>query len=361
MGKGTCQSYHLFPSGVLPKAALFALPVGIACAVVTSLEENEWHTKTLQAWNVKSAGYTAFCSLLAFLVVFRSSQAYSRYWKGCQLAQAMIGNFFDATSGIVSFTISSKADQERIVEFKQTIIAMTSLLTAVCFCDMAMMDAQSEKLPGLETIGWQNWDDETKLAVQKTGDEKVQLCFFWWQCYASMAVNEGVLNVPPPILSRVFAQMGAGLHCYEQATQLSEVPFPFHYTHATVWLLFIHMIFTPLAVTTWTERPLLAFLFSFILVFVFVALFLISAQLEHPFGEDEADVDVCELQTRSNANLRLLLTEEATRTPIFSEGRRRGNANMDNAPGTCLLRDTAKVGDISSSDDERSGVLLSLS
>mmetsp|Transcript_15477 Transcript_15477/g.31438 ORF Transcript_15477/g.31438 Transcript_15477/m.31438 type:complete len:364 (-) Transcript_15477:100-1191(-) len=345
---------------ILPKAALVAFPAGVVSAVIEYFEEARHRSSLIvEDWDVKSAGFTAFSGLLAFLLVFRSSQAYGRYWNGCRLAIELMGSFFDATSASISFTFSSKAEHSKIIEFRQTIISLTSLLTAVSFNDIAGLDPHSEAQDRLKVIGWQNFDEATKSAVQ-AADEKVHLVFFWWQCYASAAAHGDILNVPPPILARVFAKMGAGFHNYQLAKQLNRTPFPFHYTHVTVWLLLIHLFFTPLTATRWASRPSVAFLFAFMLVFVFWALYLISVELEHPFGESEADVDVTAYQRQSNQALQILLTPEALRVASFSEGRKGGAGEMEPSGGSQIFhrwRALAKDGE-SSSDDGPKGALL---
>lgn len=336
-------------TSVLPRASLLALPAGLACASIKVLDND-----ALDQWKIKAPGYKAFSGLLGFLIVFRVAQAHSRHWRGCRLAQAMIGNFFDATSGIVSLAAAtSKADRSRTSEFRQTVIALTSILSAACFCDMAGLGEGSEKLRSLEAMGWQNFDAETRLAVQRAGGEKVRLVFFWWQSCVSLAANEGIVAAHPSLISRVFGMVSTGVDCYEQANQLTELTFPIHYTRTTVCLLLIHMVLTPLAAAPWTERPLVAFLFSFMMVFGFWVLYLISNELEHPFGDDATDIDVSELQRRLNQNLRLLVESEARRSACFSEGRRRGKGDMGAAPGACLF---GQAGEVSSSDDEPSGL-----
>eukprot|EP00413_Alexandrium_margalefii_P028114 CAMPEP_0204576132 /NCGR_PEP_ID=MMETSP0661-20131031/41598_1 /ASSEMBLY_ACC=CAM_ASM_000606 /TAXON_ID=109239 /ORGANISM="Alexandrium margalefi, Strain AMGDE01CS-322" /LENGTH=231 /DNA_ID=CAMNT_0051584849 /DNA_START=11 /DNA_END=703 /DNA_ORIENTATION=+ len=188
-----------------------------------------------------------------------------------------------------------------------------------------------------EVLGWDNFDDETKLTVQRS-DNKVPLIMFWWYCNVSRAIDEGMLKAPPPLLSRVYDELGAGIVHAEDAVKLKTTPFPFHYTQATVWLLWLHWILTPLVVTKWTRRPSLAFLIGFVLVFVVWALFYISQLLEQPFGEDDSDVDLVELHQQTNSRLLVLLSPQAARAPRYRESRRGGLGDMAGRPAACLFR-----------------------
>jgi len=237
-----------------------------------------------------------------------------------------------------------------VAEFRQTILALTSLLTAVCLSEMASLDGFSDKLANVEILGWDDFDEETRLAVQNT-DMKVELIYFWWQSYTSSAANEGILDVPPPIVSRVYAMIGRGLDSFEQAAQLTRIAMPVPYAQTTQWLLAIHCLITPLSVLVWTEEPMTAFLLTFILVFIAWALYFISIVLEHPFGDDDADIDVCRLQRHANASLLMLRSEEATHPPKFGEGFRQGKGIMESTPGNCIF------GEDSDSDDGNSKAL----
>lgn len=327
----------------LPRALRVSLPCALISFLIKFAERSEKAALgDFQAeWNITTAGFTTVSGLLGFLVVFRTSQAYSRYWEGCGLVQQMTGAFFDAASSVMAFATMSKADSGRVSEFRQMIVALTSLLNAVCFCELAGAYAASQLLLDIEALGWENFDRETQLAVQGA-TQKVPLVFYWWQSYVSAAIGQGVLNVPPPILSRTFAELGTGIICFENSCKLSYVPFPFHYSQVTVWLLLMHWLMTPLVVTDWTPRPSLAFLFSFVLIFVFWALLFISEELEEPFGEDDTDIDVVDLQRHANECLSLLLTPDARRIACFSDDRRGGQGEIVAAPATCLYQ---KAGD----------------
>mmetsp|Transcript_4847 Transcript_4847/g.5407 ORF Transcript_4847/g.5407 Transcript_4847/m.5407 type:complete len:88 (+) Transcript_4847:110-373(+) len=71
---------------VLPQAFKVTLPCALITLVLKLLDRTEhWLLGGFTGeWHIETAGFTTFSSLLAFLVVFRTSEAYSRYWEGWQ-------------------------------------------------------------------------------------------------------------------------------------------------------------------------------------------------------------------------------------------------------------------------------------
>ena len=58
--------------------------------------------------------YGGFTTILVFLIVFRTTLAYNRYWDGATMCQEMRGTWFSSYSGLLSFC-SVKAGLGRLV------------------------------------------------------------------------------------------------------------------------------------------------------------------------------------------------------------------------------------------------------
>jgi len=310
----TCWALAFRSGGsVLPNAAKIAFPCACIGGMIKLIEhENFWGFKAkIKEWDIEPAGFTSFSALLGFLVIFRTSQAYSRYWSGCQLVQQVNGSFYDAVSSIIAFTKMSKAPAEEIATFRRSIICSFSLLTALCYHDLLTTDCDPgseesiEVMEKFEVIGMHAFTDAHFRAL-RNAPCRPSLVFHWIQ---SMIVEKipGLLNVPPPILGRAFQELAEGLVKYEDCIKVAFVPFPFQYTQATTWLMFLHWFLAPLTVSTFTHRPSLAFIFTFVLVFTYWALFLIAEELENPFGEDDGDLDLWDMQRHLNSRFRMLL------------------------------------------------------
>ena len=92
-----------------------------------------------------STVYNAFSTLLGrlapfsealkrprILVVFRTGQAYNRFWDGSTLTHQMRGDWFDAASSIISFTRTSRADKAKLWEFRQIVVRLFSRCGGGC-------------------------------------------------------------------------------------------------------------------------------------------------------------------------------------------------------------------------------------
>jgi len=317
------------------------LPGAIACAVIKYLQmENINHmNEEATDWEVSSPAFTSFTGVVGILVVFRTSQAYSRYWEGITLVQQTTGRFLDATVSINAFTAMSKASRERISEFRQTMVSLTSLLTACCFAEL-LEESEHEVLEHMPVMGWWNFDEQTRSALQKS-TRKAHQAFFWWQSYVVKSLGQDVLVVSPALVSRTFAEMGTGLSNFENASKLTNEPMPLNYSQITIWLLVIQWGLTPICMIRWAKRPSLAFLFSFVYTFVFWALYMVSVELEDPFGIDETDVDLIDAQQYSNECLMMLLSDDAIQTPRFSGSSAGGRGTLECTAASRIYRTRA--------------------
>mmetsp|Transcript_11150 Transcript_11150/g.12451 ORF Transcript_11150/g.12451 Transcript_11150/m.12451 type:complete len:110 (-) Transcript_11150:38-367(-) len=87
---------------VFPFAALVALP-GAALSFGLKLAMDEGFVSWLTRFEEKSilkasAVWSSFSFLVGFLIVFRTSQAYSRFWDGCSSTHRMRAEWYNATS-----------------------------------------------------------------------------------------------------------------------------------------------------------------------------------------------------------------------------------------------------------------------
>jgi len=347
-------------------AVLIALPPAIVSGMLTYLEvfSDGILDDFASEWNIKGSAFTSFTGLLGILIVFRTAQAYSRYWDGLGLLQTIAGNLFDAAASVMSYTVSSaiptqqsnaKAHKERVLEFRQTLVALTSLLNAVCLVELfdpeKREEAASNVMPSVEIIGWGNFSEGIKRAVQAE-KKKAHLVFFWWQTYVIRAVEEKVLDLPMPMLARAFGEMGSGLGNFESCVKLSRVPFPPSYTQIALWLLRLHWLLTPLVVMGWSKRPSLVFVFSFVLVFVFWGLYLTSVEFENPFGDDDNDVDMKGMQRYSNDCLQMLLSPATDEVVEFTAAAKGGRGDLRARGADVLLSSGRAVASECSSDSE---------
>merc|ERR1719265_2055108 len=77
-----------------------------------------------------NAIWGGFSFLVGFLVVFRTSQAYSRFWEGATQTHKMGAEWFDACSSLMAFCKHSDADREIILKFQNLLVRLFSMLHA---------------------------------------------------------------------------------------------------------------------------------------------------------------------------------------------------------------------------------------
>jgi len=254
--------------------------------------------------------YSGFTFVLGFSLVFRTSQSYLRYWTAATSVHEMGSEWSDSCASLIAFSTISKRPLREIMRFRHTMVRLYSLLHAMALEEIASV---SEDLPLLDVEGF----SKDQLLILTSGlaqGRKVPIVLSWIKAYIIQMAESGILSVPPPILTRVFQEMGAGLVNYHKAQQIVIWPFPFPYTQLNLLLIQIYTILTPLVVCTWGTWSWLCAIFTFISVTCMIGLDLIASELENPFGEDPNDLPVADLQRDFNKGL-LMQLNPATSTP----------------------------------------------
>jgi len=257
--------------------------------------------------------------LVGFLIVFRSSQAYSRFWEGCTCIQRMHAEWVDASSSLIAFCKHSHADPLLISDFKNRLARLVSMLHALCLAEIE--DCNSEKYENISAYSFEVIDglglDRRSLLAVKGCDAKVELVFQWIQQLLVEAINSGVLSIPAPICSRAFQQLAAGLVSFHDCLKVSSVPFPFPYAQTCDALLVMHFLATPLVMAQWCTQPAWAAIFAFMQVFFLWGLNSIACEIENPFGEDLNDIDTHRLQWQMNRHLYQIIDTDTQHTPTL--------------------------------------------
>lgn len=265
--------------------------------------------------------WSGFSFLVGFLVIFRTSQSYERFDAGCARLMRMRTEWFDACSALIAFCKHSKASVQQISLFQHMCVRLFSMLHAAALAEIE--DSNSEEISDISAFSFPLIDpegvDHASLAVIKDSNCKVELLYQWIQQVIVENVQFGVLDIPPPILSRVFQELGSGMTALSDAIKISSIPLPFPYVQCCDLLLAMHWCLVPLVVTQWTTEPWWAFVFGFIQTFILWSLNYISVEIENPFGSDPNDIESGALQDEMNNFLVLLLKESTQRTPRLSE------------------------------------------
>lgn len=307
---------------VFPSAARTAFPVAFIAATLSLLIQlNMLPNLDWLGIDGKIAedngAFASFSTLVGFLVIFRTSQAYQRFWDGCTATQMMRAEWFDACSSVLAFTRTSKAPAEDVRNFQLLITRLFSLIHAVAFAEIEdTNDFETTGAPNFEILDLQSIDDQSLMALKEC-EHKAELVFQWIQNIIVDAHEAKIVSAPPPIVSRAFHELASGMVHYHDAMKISMIPFPFPYAQTCDVLLLVHSFITPFAMATWISRPWWAFILCFTQVFIFWCLNYTATELQNPFGTDPNDIDAAMLQKDMNEQLTMIVSFDAMRVPTL--------------------------------------------
>ncbi|CAE7226351.1 unnamed protein product [Symbiodinium natans] len=264
--------------------------------------------------NGGSAAWSGFNFLVGFVIVFRTSQAYTRFWSALGDTHQMMAAWLEAASSLVAFSRSSPADPLLVENWLHTVMRLFSLLSASALQELT--DVAYHHTWGLPTLDASAIDHQS-IETLDSSSCRVELLYYWIQQYVSDGSHHGVLITPPPLLSRTLAEMAKGMDRYQDAMKHSKVPFPFPYAQTTLTLLIFHWILTPLVMVQWSASTAGACIFTFVQVFTLWCLNATAVGFERPFGGELNDIDHLELQMNMNKSIINLMEPRTRRTPFI--------------------------------------------
>lgn len=256
-----------------------------------------------------SQTWTAATAVLVSLLAFRTVQALSRFWEGTSLLHQMRGEWFDAVSCLVTFSRGAvETKPEEVKVFRHTIVRLMSL----CHGSALEEIAETDQLRSLDVFGIDHGTlRHLKECKRMYGFNRVECLLHLFQVLIMKSLEDGVLPIAPPILSRVYQTLSRGFVNQLNARKIADTRFPFPYAQLIATLLLLVMILTPLMLASLIHNTVFACLFSFLPVFGMFSINFIAAQLENPFGSDDNDLPLEHFQTEMNSSLLMLLHDNA--------------------------------------------------
>lgn len=314
MGQWSVMFIFTFRGSVIPRALAWALPNAV-CAIGVQLLLGTY-TDSLGdkfADNIRESQiWQGYNFLIAFLLTFRTGQAYSRWWEGGTLLQQARGEWFNAYSSLIAFSSSKDALRPQVKNFQQLLSKLMSLVYCTALEQISQMDESNYELLDLGGV------EKEKLEFLKDSSDKVEVVVLWIQRLVVENMSIGVVDIPPPILSRVFQELSRGVVNINNVRKITEFLFPFPYAQLITVMLLLHWVITPVMSGILLTKWYWAALVSFISVFAFWSLNYIASEIECPFGDDDNDLPMHEMVTYMNRTLVLLLEEGAQIPPKMS-------------------------------------------
>jgi len=311
-GKMGIRNLFHIKGSVLQKTLVWSLPASLLAAVLHKFVfEHNPDDGTKNVSNVVSSINGSFTYVLGFLVVFRTQQAYSRYWEGVSLIQQTRGQWFNATASLVAFCTENQEKKQKVLQFQHLLVRLVSILHCTALQQIA--EISDEEWRTIDRSGI----DIPSMSYLATKSDKCEIIFLWIQRLIGENMANGVVVAAPPIVSRVFQDLSLGIVNINSAKKINEIPFPFPYAQMVVWMLIIFTIVTPLGLAQYAGHYYHAAIMSFLIITIYWAINFIAVELEMPFGSDENDLPMLEFQNRMNMSLKSLLDEHAQIPPMF--------------------------------------------
>jgi len=307
---------------VFPVALAVSVPVGLFCSLLKFFFTRgllEKPTHSLVGAVTDKAAWTIYSGLVGFLLVFRMSQAYIRFWDGCSAAYGMRQYWVNACALLAAYIRRSKSDLDRVQKFQGKLVRLLSMMHAVALAELEELNVPSGSPETISAHHFEVMDpvgfDDDSLRIIKSSTTKVEQLFAWTMHVVVQGAEEGIISIPPPVLSQVIQMLCKGLDHFKKSLQITYIPIPFPYIQTCDFLILLHCILTPLVMVEWVNNFLWAGILAFLQVFTIQALTQIALEIENPFGSDDNDFDGEEFQRDMNDHLALLTRPSIKRLP----------------------------------------------
>ncbi|CAK0802851.1 unnamed protein product [Prorocentrum cordatum] len=297
--------WAILHQSAMRRSLLAALPCAVVAAVMKYADLN-MEFNFLVSIMPEDATYSSFTFLLGFFLCFHTSHAYQRFWYGAQMIYTISGNFIDMASLLLAFTQHSSQPKELISNFKAALVRLSSLLFAVSIdevCGRHELHISDRKC--IDACGL----DEGMLERVRISKHKAQVVCLMIQNLIVSQISAGVLNIPPPILTRAFQEQSNAMIQFHEVRTCREVPFPFPFVIVSEVLLLFHWGVTPFFMSYWSQGSLSAATYTFIISFTLWTMHYIAMELDNPFGGGINDLDTAWLQDQLDEQLVTLLME----------------------------------------------------
>jgi len=191
-------------------------------------------------------------------------------------------------------------------------------LQQVCELDddsLEIIDAEGMEYEGLSFL--QDANDRCEIILQ------------WIQRLVVDAHEEGTIKIAPPILSRVYQQLGIGIVNLTNVRKIKEIPFPFPYAQMITCMMIVHWVISPLLASQVIETSHWAATLCFFVTVSYWSLLHIALEIDQPFGADPNDLPVKGMQKDFNRSLLQLLDDRAQTPPSYTFAADRLNRSVN--------------------------------
>lgn len=304
-----------------------------------------------EAWNT----FSGFTFVLGFLIVFRAQQAYSRWWEGGTLLQELRGEWFNAYSCLLAFCNDAQEMRTEVEEFQNVLVRLFSLLYGCALEQVCTLEEKKFELIDIEGLG------SDSIEFLMSSPDRCEVTLQWIQRLIVDKTDRDVVKIAPPILSRVFHELGNGIVNLKNARKITDFPIPFPLSQMITLMLLLHGMVMPVLCAVRVEQVHWVAVINFIVVWAYWMVNYIALELEMPFGDDTNDLPLYQMQRDMNESLSRLIDDRAQQVPSFDNTRANDvrlsrtlvDFNDDLAPSKMVHRSSIRSGDPRGSFQER--------
>lgn len=304
---------------VFPKALAWSVPSAVSAVAIYWVY---YHYLGMENWaQAANIGmfWSSFNFMLGFLIVFRTQQAYNRYWQGATLMREARAEWINGTSSVFAFCSRDPSMKNDVDAFKHLTVRLMSLLSCVMF--QSITDLTEESFPIISLDGVDE-DSLEFLKKKECHSQKSEVIMQWIQQLVMTAADSGVITAPSPIVTRFFQHFSQGGVYMNVGRNLTDIPFPFPYAQMLMVFLLVQVIMTPMICGLVLESAPWSGIFTFCSTFAFWGTNYIAVELESPFGDDSNDLPLALMQADFNQSLWLLLERTVQMPPKFAFDRK---------------------------------------
>jgi len=297
---------------VVPKALIWSVPcAGLTIAFHILLRESM--AEAMGEGQGIDSIWSGYTFILGFLIVFRSNQAYSRFWESVTLTHKIRGQWTNAFSSMLAFCSTAPEKQEDVHHFREYLMRLMSLLH--CYSLHQVCELADDQLEVIDLSGLS--PDTVDYLHSCTSSDRAETVMLWIERLIVEGDQNKIFEVAPPVLSRVFQELSAGMVNMSELRKITEVPFPFPYSQFLSYMLVLQWLVSPVVVCQLISKWWWAGSAVWLLSTSYWTLFYIAQEIDMPFGEDSNDLPVEVLQHEFNESLLHLSTSQSYILPDF--------------------------------------------
>jgi len=252
--------------------------------------------------------------VLGSILVFRVNQAFSRYWSCVGGIRQVKAKWFNATSTAFSFCSADPAKAQAVWNFQQQVVRFASMMYCAALASLESVKCRHEMINN-------EGMDLDSLRFLDQSDDRAEVLMQWTQKLVVNAVREGTIDAAPPLVTRIFQELGQGMFELMHVRKVNETPIPFPYAQLLTCLLIIHYATTLFALPFVLDNELMVAISSFISVFAYSGAYYLAHEIERPFGDGVNDLPMTEYSKSMNRSLFALLDPRTQTVPSINFAR----------------------------------------